>query len=1125
MSGTNDRQLTLFGADRQGKSRPVVPSDQAARDFATNPSHNVVLEASAGTGKTSVLVERYLNLLRSGVDPSNVLAITFTRQAAAEMRDRIVKRLRAEAAESAAGLGRWQSLRDRLSDVAISTVDAFCLSLLREFPLEADLDPGFGMADDTEVPRLVEDAVEHTLAIGTALAKDDLGVAMLLAQLGPWRARTTLTALLSRRLVVPVTLHRFLAKTPKGLTAEGVCRAAAARLSDRLDGVGAARETFFETGPMDDPLYALVSRDLKRLADARNADPSSVRGILERIQNYFLTQKGSARSTFGQTNHSPAARRRFREAASSIAAVVRDDWREFERDVNVVMVTAVNRLFGIAVSEYRRILDARGLLDFSDVLDRAIDLLRQMDEFARSRYRLESRYHHVLVDEFQDTSRAQWELVSLLVRSWAEGAGVVDDAPIPPSIFIVGDRKQSIYRFRDADVSVLQDAAAEISALRVVGDVRRSISQSFRSVPGLLAFINDLFGEIADSSDGRRAFRYAADDRFPIAEVSGSVEDSGGEDLPLGVVVGDDIEACAETVAAEIAELIGRSVGIPGSRDGRAVRPGDIAILFRSRESHREFERALSRRSIPTYVYKGLGFFDAEEIKDVRALIRFLAHPGSELRAAALMRSRFAGISDAALVSLEGQIARLLIDASSLAALDELEPDDRGRLELLRSGCRSWLADVDRVPPAELLDRVLSETAYARELHGTHEVQARENVKKIRSLVRRIQNRGYATMARVSDQIDGLAGDVSMAAIETFDAVNLMTVHAAKGLEFSIVFLVDLGRGTGNQGPAVRVVPDRGDGHPSVTVWPYRDATEVAERQHDIEETKRLLYVASTRARDRLYLSAVLHEGDLRANRGSFAEVLTPDFLHVFERAAGGGGTVSWAGRDGRTHEFQVPRHEAPAPPEHGRPQGETPQCLVDLMPVMFQGAVNRAIVNEASVARTDIDDVGAIGVVSDPNHDDLLIGQVVHRLLERWRDVSGEASVVDREARALVGQSRPFDADRAEQLARQAAAVYARLRSHPDVAALQGQTCLFEVPYSLRGQASTADEDGFPDIDRGTIDCLVKSPDGRITVLEFKTGARRPEHNEQLARYVRAAEAMFPDAQVAGKLVYSDPN
>ena len=139
-----------------------------------------------------------------------------------------------------------------------------------------------------------------------------------------------------------------------------------------------------------------------------------------------------------------------------------------------------------------------------------------MDDFAQSRYRLESRYHHVLVDEFQDTSRAQWELVSLLVQSWGEGAGLAHTGPLQPSIFIVGDRKQSIYAFRDADVSVLREASRYLEGLRPDRDVRRSISRSFRAVPPILAFINDVCHDIDKAADRPDAFEYAQSDRFPI---------------------------------------------------------------------------------------------------------------------------------------------------------------------------------------------------------------------------------------------------------------------------------------------------------------------------------------------------------------------------------------------------------------------------------------------------------------------------------------------------------------------------------------------------------------------------------------------------------------------------------
>src|SRR3982751_11000 len=147
--------------------------DRAGRERAVDPRFNVALEASAGTGKTRVLVDRYVNLLRAGVDPSNILAITFTRKAAAEMRERIIATLTAAADRGEIAPSRWRDLRDRVGDIAISTIDAFCLSLLREFPLEADLDPGFSMADDTEVPRLMDEALDRAIRICREVARDD----------------------------------------------------------------------------------------------------------------------------------------------------------------------------------------------------------------------------------------------------------------------------------------------------------------------------------------------------------------------------------------------------------------------------------------------------------------------------------------------------------------------------------------------------------------------------------------------------------------------------------------------------------------------------------------------------------------------------------------------------------------------------------------------------------------------------------------------------------------------------------------------------------------------------------------------------------------------------------------
>ena len=352
---------------------------------------------------------------------------------------------------------------------------------------------------------------------------------------------------------------------------------------------------------------------------------------------------------------SPSARKEHLERIVEAAPSVGDAIRAYRRDVNVVLSRGVFRMFAVAVGQFEKTLETHGVLDFSELLARASLLLGQMDEFARSRYRLESRYHHILVDEFQDTSRAQWELVSHLIRSWGEGFGLAHEAPLVPSIFIVGDRKQSIYGFRDADVALLDTAADAVASLRPEGHAAQSIAHSFRSVPALLSFANDLFDQVEKTPDRADRFRFDAHDAFPLAEAS---EPIAQDDVPLGLIVGPDPGACAGSVAEEIARLF--SAGTVRDRQTglrRPVRPADVAILFRSRESHRPFEQALEARGIPTYVYKGLGFFDADEIKDVVALIRYLADPASDLRAAAFLRSRFVRLSDVALLRLAPRIA------------------------------------------------------------------------------------------------------------------------------------------------------------------------------------------------------------------------------------------------------------------------------------------------------------------------------------------------------------------------------------------------------------------------------------------------------------------------------------
>jgi ATP-dependent helicase/nuclease subunit A len=1099
---------------------PLEQRDGQARALAVDPMRNVALEASAGTGKTRVLVDRYVGLLLSGVKPRNILAITFTRKAAAEMRQRILDDLARRHREGGLDNAFWKEIRASITDIAISTIDAFCLTLLREFPLEADIDPGFELADETETPRLVGEALDKTLRIGRALTIEAPDIALLFAELGELRLRQGLVRLIDRRLVADEALNRFLRGHGGEVSIEAAVARLVARLRAAFASVPGGLDGFVATGPRH-PDFELLVRDLRQLLGANTLPPPIVQAHLERVREHLLTRNGEARKRLLYRKdefRSAPDYARHAAAVASLGPYLIDALTSYRREINVVLARAVRRLLTIALQQYEGVLRKHGVLDFSEVLKRTLLLLGRMEEFSRSRYKLEARYQHVLVDEFQDTSRAQWALVELLVRSWSEGLGLTG-TDRQPTVFIVGDRKQSIYGFRDAEVAVFDEAARYIEALRPIGQVRTAITRSFRSVRELLAFVNDVFGAVDKAPDRPDAFRYGEDDRFPLASVE------AGRHEALGVVGASSDAAQAEAVAEEIVRLLGSGATVRDRDSGarRAVRPADIGILLRTREGHRLFEESLARRRVPFYVYKGLGFFDSDEIKDVLALLGLLANPASELRAAAFLRSRFVRLSDTGLKLLAPQLAASFTAPELPPALPRLDDYDRRRLELARADVPRWLGLVDNLPPAELLDRVLAESAYAAEIESHSYRQARENLKKVRSLVRRIQNRGYATLDRIVEHLAQLAagGDESNAIIDAADAVNLMTVHAAKGLEFPIVFVVNLHRGSGGSGDPIRVVSVGA----SVAIGDYQSEADLDLEAKDTEEAKRLLYVALTRARDRLYLGATLNQdGRFVAPKGSIGVVMPQAVCELLTRAGSSdaGDVLEWAGPSA-THRVNVltasdARQEFTAAPDAAPPidaferltasEAPTRVAATRHLPASARAESPREL--RRGPAETAF---GREGGCPSPWGAEIEAGILVHRALQAG--LTAGLSPPDERRRRFAALLRPHEralVDDLDALIDGALHAVDAITRRPDTLP-QGR--IHEVPFSLLGP------DGS--IVRGAIDALVEHPDGRIEVLEFKTGRPRPEHGQQLALYLEAARLLFPDARVEGRVVYPE--
>jgi ATP-dependent helicase/nuclease subunit A len=444
-----------------------------------------------------------------------------------------------------------------------------------------------------------------------------------------------------------------------------------------------------------------------------------------------------------------------------------------------------------------------------------------------------------------------------------------------------------------------------------------------------------------------------------------------------------------------------------------------------------------------------------------------------------------------------------------------LDAADAARLAAARASSARWRARADRMPPAELVDLVLHESAYGIELRGPRFQQARENLKKLRALLRRIQNRGYATFGRIASHLDRLAvGDESNASLDATNAVNLMTVHAAKGLEFPVVFVVNLARGTGNRRDYIRIgthqVSGAASGIASVAVGDFVSEYDEDARPREREETKRLLYVALTRARDRLYLSSVLKDGRIVPGPGSLAEVLPPALLDCFGVAAAGL-PVEWRARSEQPHAFRV----------CVAPDGVVPLTVSVALDAVQAGDGDNLDALEAvsSVRRaTEVEIAAGSGVVPEAfagAESERLLGTVVHRLLQALGTVADES----RDVAGVAGQLlRPEEAaglaDR-EALAARAATAYRALCNHPDVRRLYAAAdILHEVPFALRHEGTVI---------RGTIDCLARVGDGEVAVLEFKTGRPRPEHAKQVALYASVAARLFPGATVTQKLVYTD--
>ncbi|HEX8120266.1 MAG TPA: UvrD-helicase domain-containing protein [Solirubrobacteraceae bacterium] len=808
-------------------------TDEQAR-AVLDDGGDLLLSAAAGSGKTSVLVERFVrHVLEEGVAPGRILAITFTEKAAGEMKQRVRERLLELAARDAAtdpAAARRAREAARESEGAwISTIHGFCARLLRGHAVSAGIDPGFAVLDEPSARTLRDAAWEH--AFGTWLEERGEPALDVAAGFTADRLRAAVVEVHDALRSAGSTAPRLPAPPPAPDPDPSVLRTAAdAALAELADGTGATVER--------------ARRALERCGEMLDAGDLPGPGALDKS----LFKPGNVRALQGDA---VAAYLAARESFAGACAHHRAVGALAELDDLLAR-------YGEAYAARKR---ARSSLDFDDLELLARDLLRDAPS-VRDAYA--ERFERILVDELQDSNPLQIELFDLL-------AG--------PPLFLVGDELQSIYGFRHADVGVFRDRRARLAE----DDRALALTVNFRSHPEILDVVNAAFGErfgdaFAPLVPGVEEGRGAGDPRVELL-ITGT---KGWEDVDLGALPRTQRwrHAEARLVAQRLRDLV----------DAGEASPEEIVVLVRATGDLPVYERALEDAGLQTLASGGRGYWGRQVVRDLCAWLAALANPSDEHALFGVLASPLVGAStDALALVAEAGTGRAwrLVDAAFGEATETAPPEDaeRARVEELARALPGRLAAVDRERLAAFRDRFAAERALASRLpldvllrraveasdYDLHVLRlpggARRlaNVHKLLRLAAEHERahgsdvRGLVDRANAELEADAREAD---APVELGDAkaVRLMTIHAAKGLEFPVVCVADLGRRTSTDAPALLVRGDSvgvrlshldGSSECALDYVALRDARREAERR----EEDRILYVALTRAERRLILS------------------------------------------------------------------------------------------------------------------------------------------------------------------------------------------------------------------------------------------------------------------------------